>query len=562
MRIKISVKILGSFIILTLLMALVNYISISGTSSTQSKYNTIIDENLPVEVLVQKARGLKLEQIAAIRGYLLYNDEKYPEIYNSLNMELENVYGEIDKKIKTDESKELLTKLRKAHEEYNTGAQSIFGLVRSGNIKEAMAKAEQVRLQVDEMKKITDDWSSWVADVNAGIVKDINDNIKADRNISTLIVVISLIISMGMGIILTRNISNPVVRLTKVANQVASGDLTQSVPVLKTRDEMQDLAGAVSAMVKNLKQMIVKVSETSQLLASSSEELAVSSEEVVKISEQVANTITDLAKGASVQAQSTEKGNEGIIQIIDGLNKITLDMDNSQKLTENSLGRVDDGEKSVKYQELKMNEGKQIALSVREVLISLSQKSKEIGNIVEVIKGISDQINLLSLNAAIEAARAGEHGRGFAVVADEVKKLSEQTSSSVVQVGEITNHIQKLIEQSVLEANKEEQAIIEQEIALSETIKAFRGIQEEANSIAHNIKNVTAFTNNLNKNAKQAGDAISSIACIAQETAASTEEVSASTEEQTSTIQQIAGSAEELAKLADELQVSVQRFKL
>lgn len=562
MRLKISVKILGSFILLTLLMALVSYIGISATSNAQNKYNTVIDVNLPIEALVEEARGLNLEQVAAVRGYLLYKDEKYPALFNDLSKELEDVYKEIEEKIKTNESKALLFKLKKANADYNTVSQSVFSLVKSRNNEEAISKAEQGRVHVEEIKKVTNDWNKWAEDLNAGIVKDVDDNIRANRTTSLIIVIISLVLSIGIGIVLTRNISNPIASLTKVANLVAAGDLTQSVPVIKTKDEVKDLSLAVTTMVKNLKDMIVKVSETSQLLASSSEELAVSSEEVVKISEQVAVTITDLAKGASEQAQSTEKGNAKIIEIIDGFDKITSDMDVSQKLTEKSLERVNDGEKSVVYQELKMNEGKQIALNVMEVLVSLSEKSKEIGNIVGVIKGISDQINLLSLNAAIEAARAGEHGRGFAVVADEVKKLSEQTSSSVIQVGEIIQHIQQLIGQSVLEANKEELAILEQEKALNETIKAFKGIQEEANSIADNIRKVTSFTSNLNKNAKQAGDAISNIASIAQETAASTEEVSASTEEQTSTVQQIAGSAEELARLADDLQVNIQKFRL
>ena len=95
-RLKVSTKIMGSFIILTILMAVVSFIGISSTNNAKGKYNTIINENLPVEELVLKVRSFNLEQVAAVRGYMLYKDESYVSIYNSLENELANAYAQIN----------------------------------------------------------------------------------------------------------------------------------------------------------------------------------------------------------------------------------------------------------------------------------------------------------------------------------------------------------------------------------------------------------------------------------------------------------------------------------
>lgn len=393
----------------------------------------------------------------------------------------------------------------------------------------------------------------------------VNDYMRPINRLKTTILSIELIciiVAAAAAFLFSRIIAGPIKNLSDVAQAISSGDLTQKIQIPKSKDEVGQLGLNFSSMLNNLRGLILQVRDMGQNVAASSEELLASSEEVSKLSDQMATTVTDLAKGATEQAVSAEKGNVKVIGVVSGLNNINSEMIASEELAEKAKGVVDAGQKSVEFQNIKMNENSRVAANVSDAISSLAKKSTEIGNILEVIKSISDQTNLLSLNAAIEAARAGEQGRGFAVVADEIRKLAEQSSLNVKEIGSIITEVQLAVENAVEEMGKAKAVGKDQEKAISDTAKAFDNISEVVAEIRGNIKKVAEIAYSIRTEAKQAGDDINDIASVSQETAAVTEEVAASTEEQTSVIHQITDSAEHLSGLADQLQESINKFKL
>jgi len=382
------------------------------------------------------------------------------------------------------------------------------------------------------------------------------------RNTFIIIEIICVIIAAIVAFIFSKSVSKPLKNLAESAKAISTGDLTQKVHILKSKDEIGQLTLYFSDMLDNLRSLISQVKDMSGNVAASSEEMMASSEEVSKTSEQIANAVSDLAKGASEQAASSEEGNIKLIGVVNGLNNITDEMIRSGELSNEAKNSVEDGKKSVEYQRVKMSENKHAANGVAEAIASLSEKSSEIGSILLVIKSISEQTNLLALNAAIEAARAGEHGRGFAVVSDEIRKLAEQSSSSVNKIDSIIGEVQLGVGQAVNEMAKAKGVVEDQEKALLDTVSAFEKISEAVSIINDNINKVSEEAKILTVNAKYTGDAINNIASISQETASGTEEVAASTEEQTSIIHQIAESAESLSAIANELQESINKFLL
>ncbi|HWQ30014.1 MAG TPA: methyl-accepting chemotaxis protein [Negativicutes bacterium] len=396
----------------------------------------------------------------------------------------------------------------------------------------------------------------------ANTVDDYMNPIKAFMGLIILIGAVCVIAASIICFFFSRSISEPLRRLSNTAMAVSSGNLSQKVQVSKSKDEIGQLGENFAAMVDNLRGLISQVSLMSQNVAASSEEMMASSEEVSKVSEQVASTISELAKGANEQAEASEKGNLKIAGIVEGLGNIAEDMSASESLMNKARDTVENGKRSVEYQGVKMAEGAEVSSNVAEAISVLSTRSKEIGEILVVIKGISSQTNLLSLNAAIEAARAGEQGRGFAVVADEIRKLAEQSNMSVGKIELIIKEVQAGVELAVKEMERSKAVVADQETALADTVSAFEDIYRVVADISASVKNTAEVSSTLSTNAKIAGEAISDIASISEETASGTEEVSASTEEQSSVIHQIAESAEQLSELANDLQMSISKFTI
>ncbi|WP_410489356.1 methyl-accepting chemotaxis protein [Bacillus sp. DTU_2020_1000418_1_SI_GHA_SEK_038] len=200
--------------------------------------------------------------------------------------------------------------------------------------------------------------------------------------------------------------------------------------------------------------------------------------------------------------------------------------------------------------------------SIINMITTLQNKSKDIGDIVGVIDEISDKTRLLSLNAAIEAARAGEHGKGFAVVADEVKKLSDQSINSTSEISNIVKDIQNEIEKT-FEAVKITDIIVQNNKSnMKETQEIFDSIVKRIDEITDEIKSISnAFIDMKNQKDSLVKE-VESIANISEETAAASEEISATIEEQNNINNKVYEAITELQLLVNNLNQSISVFKI
>ena len=171
----------------------------------------------------------------------------------------------------------------------------------------------------------------------------------------------------------------------------------------------------------------------------------------------------------------------------------------------------------------------------------LHDKSKEIGNIVDLITDVADQTNLLALNAAIEAARAGEHGRGFAVVAEEVRKLAEQTSGATAHITALVSDIQRQAQAVMTESDAGASDVEDSSTLIKESWKGLDAILDKIAAIAKDVEQLAAGT---------------------QQIGSGSEEIAATTQEQSASIEEVAASAQNLSQTAEDLQRSVAFFKV
>lgn len=343
--------------------------------------------------------------------------------------------------------------------------------------------------------------------------------------------------------------------------KLENSDLNSKEVLSETSDtvaEIHSLGENESELINQKSSFIQNVKEMVDVITFSSSEMKQSSSEMSDISNKVTLSISQLSEGATQQAESIEKGSIRINNITEMIVCIGEDMELSDRHVDEAISSMNQVKEYIHYQEEKMEENKIITEHMEKVINDLMNKSKEIGKILEVIKGVAAQTNLLALNAAIEAARAGEHGRGFAVVSDEIRKLAEQSAESSKQINEIIDDVQQGIENTVMQIKQANTLSQEQEKAFGQTATSITDISEKVFSIGVKVKAVFDATKTLTDDAREAEDMIATIASISEETAAGTQEAAASVEEQNNLIQMVAECSNEMYNIAEELKLHIE----
>lgn len=502
-----------------------------------------------------------------LAGFLMRADARvfqdYKATFTSLKTKWENDFTTYEKYVTSAEGKARNETMRKSFSTYMADADQVWKLVGEGKDVEARPiLIDKSKVSFDQLLKDMEGQMHFMASGGNQAVVDAQATHTSVMRLLLIFVAIAVIGGTILAILLARHISKPLVAVTKIAQSVAEGDLNVQMPEIKNRDEIGVLAGAVTEMVHSLREVIGEVLKQSESVAATSQELSAAAEEATASSEQVSETLAQLASGATDQASSVEDTSGVIEQLSASAQQVAA---NAEMVSQNS-------EKAAKAAELgaiqaenavqKIERIRDISAQTADVIFELGDQSKQIGQIVGVIKGIAEQTNLLALNAAIEAARAGEQGRGFAVVAEEVRKLAEQSSMSATQIATLISNIQRETDRAVEVMEKGKVEVVAGVEAVNLAGNSFRTIVKEVNTVVEQIQLVTAASQQMASGTAQAVKSVESIGVIAEQTAASTEEVSAASEEQAATMVSVSQSAEALAKLGETLINVVAKFKV
>jgi len=382
-----------------------------------------------------------------------------------------------------------------------------------------------------------------------------------NNTINIILTLVALVLGGLIAFFLSGSMAKSLLKLRDASAKIAEGNLTEEVTV-KSKDEFGELAESFNKMTKNLRELIKEVIDTASTLGATSEELSAAAEEATSSSEQVSNTLGQLASGATDQAMSVGDTSSVIEQLSANAQQVA---ENAERVSQSSGKAAEAAEVGARQAEnaVQKIEGiRAVSAQTAEVILVLGEQSHEIGQIVDVIKGIADQTNLLALNAAIEAARAGEQGRGFAVVAEEVRKLAEQSSTSATQIATLIGNIQRETERAVEVMEKGKGQVGAGVEAVTLAGQSFQVIVAEVNTVVEQIRQVTVATQQMASGTSQAVQSIEGIGVIAEQTAASTQEVSAASEEQAATMVSVSQSAEALAQLGEGLSRLVAKFQV
>ncbi|PBQ00443.1 methyl-accepting chemotaxis protein [Pseudomonas congelans] len=417
---------------------------------------------------------------------------------------------------------------------YISASQNIFDLQQAGKLEEARNRLNA--LADGEFNKARGHLQVMI-DSNKRQIKEGAE--AADRLQSTSVfmltagIVIAFVVAIMLGILITRMITGPLRSAIEVAQRIASGDLTQSVSSTRG-DEAGHLLNAIGTMQGNLKRTIQEISSASDQLASAAEELGAVTEESTRGLTRQNDEIQQAATAVNEMTAAVEEVARNAVSTSEESKALATDAANGR-------GQVD-------------NTVKGIGTMVSEItestgsVTTLAGHVRDISKVLEVIRSIAEQTNLLALNAAIEAARAGEQGRGFAVVADEVRALAHRTQASTVEIEGMIGTVQSGADGAVA--------------AMSKSLATATNTQELALRAGSALEKITSGVGMINERNMVIASASEEQAQVAREVDRNLVNIQELSAQSAAGAHQTSASSQELSRLATSFNTMVAQFKL
>lgn len=344
------------------------------------------------------------------------------------------------------------------------------------------------------------------------------------RNMTIGLVILACVIVVIVGIFITAGIENNMRRISRKFGDVAKGDLTVTISA-KGHDEFQDLAGSATNMITNTKKLVNQVSNATGELEVSAQNVGQASELIHEYSQDITRAIGEINEGMEEQSRHAQECVEKTDILSNEIQEVSHVVERVEKLVGETEGMINKGMEIVQVLGDRAGETTQMTVKVSESIESLRKESEIINSFVATITEITEQTNLLSLNASIEAARAGEAGRGFAVVAEEIRKLADDSAKAA---GEIRNNVANITAQTQnsVESASQAKAMVElQTKAVEEVIAVFREMQERMGQLIEGLKDIVVSTEKADGERSAAVAAVKNISDIIEETAGSAETV-------------------------------------
>lgn len=559
---SIRTKLFISFGIITAIMVTVLFFTLVNMNTMRESYDDILENDIPIIEVIGDTNFQIASQGVYIRAHLLGTESAAANLQNAQQLLAENIekisamndLPEVQQKVQELESQSL---------QFNQLTKEMITAFDHGDIERANAMiVGDIRIVNEGLVTTTKEINAIIRASNIKKQEETSAQSESVLTIVFVIILICLIVGTGIAIFVSGLISKPLQRLSKNVQAIAEGDLTQEDIAVNTKDEVAELVKYFNTMKANLRMLIQNVNENVSYLSAASEELTASTEQINSGSQEVLSDVYEQRDNSKVTSTAAKDSAIAMDETAAGVHRIAESTQELHILASDTTALTSEGEKSIQVAQDQMEKIYDTTKMTTELIKKLSIQSEEIRSITKVITDISDQTNLLALNAAIEAARAGEHGKGFAVVADEVRKLAEQSNESAAKIGTLTTEI--LYETHNVERSVQEGlSTVEQGVEVIDNAgQTFTSIAKSIIDMTEQIQEVSAVTEQLSAMAEEVAAATQDIASGAIHSSNKMETTSQLVQEQTAAISEVNSVSLELSKQAELLQEVVHRFKM
>lgn len=393
------------------------------------------------------------------------------------------------------------------------------------------------------------------------IQRRVDDVIKIFNYITWAVGVSILVFCIFFTMFISNGISRPLGLLVDAMSEAEKGHLNARLN-FGGKDEFQSVAESFNHMLEGICDMIAKVLETSDNLATNSQQLSSASVESAATLFNISKNVNDINKSSLEISENLQRTTNSVESFSESAQKVASLAATAVEAALTTTQVADSGGKTVKKSVDMIGKIKESVDIATQVILDLNSASLQINEIVNTITTIASQTNLLALNAAIEAARAGDQGRGFNVVADEVRKLAEESAEAAEAIGtrieNILTKTQNAADSMTLGRGRVDDGIR----IIREVSSSLDKIIENVNNVNKKISDISSISSEQSENSLVMAKTIEDVSKLTTNTTERLGEVATSVEQQTTTVSQISGSTEDLATLADELHLLVSRFTI
>ncbi|MDP9700973.1 methyl-accepting chemotaxis protein [Paenibacillus intestini] len=543
--------IVNALISLLLCLALVAYI-IMELLSMNAKNQNLVPAMLKVSELnsnqIQTQQALDVYSFSMTAG----NQEAVMLLLKEGQAMIKELTGGL---LETDQELQLIQTVQTKLQALDQGATQAMSNMDSAEAKRYSARVRGIQNDIYSLNEITRErYTQYTLDLESGI--------QQTWQIALGGAALLFIAVMLFNMYTSRQIAKRIRLIKDAAGHIASGDLTQTLPEPRGKDELDDLSRSFGQMTNNIRGIIQSIDTAGQRVDQMAQDIDRGNDTVQAIVQQVSRTTEELSVGSQKIAEDLSETVIVVDKMQSTFNHNLEATAQSAKDGRDVLTTVEEGNRAIEEQ-LRLAEVNRHAMSeVEQTVLELEESAARITTMTGYVSEIAKQTTMLSLNASIEAARAGEAGRGFAVVAGEVNKLAEQSAQSVKHIYAAVNEITASMEKVKSSVVQSMQLFGEQEHATGQTQQSFSAIRESVERISEGIQQLAEDMSQSNKLSSQVQQAIENISAITEQSAASSEEITASTAEQQRSFSEASIKVKSLRDISAEMHQELQRFRL
>ncbi|AOM09810.1 HAMP domain-containing protein [Bacillus thuringiensis] len=568
-NLKVKYKLLALISLAVLGMVIISSVAINSINKIKHDTEVVVDDYqysaILLEGMLRTQNSLEynlLELITASQNEvankegIINNIEKDLKKYDSLLKEYDDGFN------LSKQEDELFQKMKKSLPSYKDTYKKLFEKAKATNEPQMVNEFQkELKPKGIELAGYAVDLESYVSNLADQVFKDSQKMI--DRSVITFIilVVVTTIIICIVSYIISKLIVAPLQTVSRMMERAKEGDLTVHGDYT-AKDELGVLVSNFNEMIAGLRTNMQEVENNIQLLFQHADGVASASEVSSSAAKKITMDIEEVANGAESQMQAMEQTAGAMEELTQGMQSIVNTSSSVNELSAQSALDAESGNKLMKQMIQQMDTIQNSVHSGVKQVETMKEQSEEIVKIIDVMQGITSQINLLALNAAIEAARAGESGRGFAIVADEVRKLAEQSSDSAKQIENLITQVMGTTNHTVHMMGKVDNEVQAGTQVVMHTEKVFGTITEKVQQVSEQIQTVSMSTDEIAASSEEISASAEDMAQISQRSSDRTDRVKESIQQQEKSVQEISVSIEHMHNAAGKLKQIVAQFTL